>query len=743
VFNLIKTKEYLGYASISPQNCVIAGETGTWEMTYVVGKYGFDDAGSLRFAWRTVSDWGIPQFDRPNEEGYTTVWTNGHAKISAAFDVFERPFGNSILLKLSEGFLAEGDIIKITMGDTSKGSCGISAQSYCESEHAIKVFVDCFGTKVMEELPECIVLNVVSGPLHKVEAVIHPTVTVGEKFEILIRALDEFGNSCRDYEGEVFLTIPEFESSEYSIPASVFFTKNDKGSKRITECIIYKEGPFHVKAKEANSVFETLSNGGTVRKVNEYNLFWGDMHGQTNFTIGTGSLDEYFSFARDVGGVDFTGWQGNDFEIDDEKWLSVREKTKEYNAPEKFIVFLGYEWSGVTPRGGDHNVYFLDDNEHFYPSSNGLDRKHKTDLKYNAPFVNDLYKICAGRKDVLTIPHVGGRHGNLDYYNPEFTSVIEIHSHHGTFEWFAKEAMRRRIKVGFVASSDDHTCRPGLSYPLGKSGNTLTSFDVGSGYVGVYAKSLTREGIWEALKNRRCYASDMGRIRLAVHVDSHWMGEEINCAESPEIKVSVVGSSPVDTIQLYNWDELIQTNNMRKKSKNKIRISWSGVRVRTRKKSASWDGQLHIKNGKILSAKEYAFDKQEQGIKFISNQKVTWTSNTSGEYDGIILDIESREDTKLYFSSKQTRFSLDAKEITEYPITFSAGGEDLKVEVVLANEEILTEKEYLDACSKDIVVKAPVIQEGLNAYWARVLLKDGHMAWSSPIFVNYSKQETL
>ena len=42
-------------------------------------------------------------------------------------------------------------------------------------------------------------------------------------------------------------------------------------------------------------------------------LYCGDMHGQTKETVATGSLDLYFSFARDMAGLDFTAWQGNDF----------------------------------------------------------------------------------------------------------------------------------------------------------------------------------------------------------------------------------------------------------------------------------------------------------------------------------------------------------------------------------------------------------------------------------------------
>ncbi len=48
--------------------------------------------------------------------------------------------------------------------------------------------------------------------------------------------------------------------------------------------------------------------------------FWGDIHGQSEETIGTGSADEYFAFARDRAFVDACGHQGNDFQITQAFW---------------------------------------------------------------------------------------------------------------------------------------------------------------------------------------------------------------------------------------------------------------------------------------------------------------------------------------------------------------------------------------------------------------------------------------
>ena len=735
---MIVDRKHIGYAKLISPKEIVVGETCTLVIEFHVGSYGIDDGGNIRIAWRRVSDWESPQFTDPVGYGYTTVWTDGAAKVTLFQEPYERPFSNSLRINISDGYLKEGDLIRITIGDTSQGGKGSRAQSYCESAHEIRVFSDPFGTYRFFECEERLKMSIVSGEPHEIQAVIPASVNPGKDFDIVVRCLDKFGNPCSTFKGDIELSIPELDGLEYCITRRVSMRSSDCGKVRLSGNKVWTKGPFHVKAVCAAWDFKTYSNACFCQDPTQLDLYFGDMHGQNDLTIGTGSLDEYFSFARDVSAVDFVGWQGNDLEIDLEKWQAVREKTQEYNDEGRYVVFLGYEWSGNTPTGGDHNVYFLGDSEDYYPSSNALtlDRSIKPENSANPLPV--LLEKFHGRDDVMLVPHIGGRRADLSFYDPRYMHNIEIHSHHGIFEWFAFDAMKRRLKAGFVAASDDHTCRLGMSYPLYKHGKKAhTAFDVASGLTGVYASALTKQAIWDGLCARRCYASTLGRVALLVKAGEYYMGEEISVDEIPELYIRVAGSAPIEKVIIYDWEEKIAEKRLLPVSKHRIRINWSGVVRRARKKSADWSGMLRIENGSLLSAKAVCFDRIDQGIISQDTSKVVWRSSTSGDIDGLELDLQFDERTILSFDTQYASFTILVSKITENAIEFDGGGENLKVEVSLASEVPCDEIEYLRSCVAELKEDLkPLKVEKENAIWVKVVQIDGQMAWSSPIFID-------
>ncbi|MCY4141089.1 MAG: hypothetical protein OXF56_22835 [Rhodobacteraceae bacterium] len=86
----------------------------------------------------------------------------------------------------------------------------------------------------------------------------------------------------------------------------------------------------------------TFSNRMSVRD-SELVQYSGDLHGQSEETIGTGTAEQYLAFARDRAFLDACAHQGNDFRITDAFWNRVNSLTARFDQPGRFVALPGYE----------------------------------------------------------------------------------------------------------------------------------------------------------------------------------------------------------------------------------------------------------------------------------------------------------------------------------------------------------------------------------------------------------------
>ena len=137
--------------------------------------------------------------------------------------------------------------------------------------------------------------------------------------------------------------------------------------------------------------------------------YWADLHGQSGETIGMGSAEAYFRYARDSAFVDMVGHQGNDFQITDAFWKKLNELTAEFDKPGKFVCLPGYEWSGNTGMGGDRNIFYRHEGRPIRRSSHILvEGQTSTEAIYTA---DKLFEFLKG-EDCCVIAHVGGRYAD-------------------------------------------------------------------------------------------------------------------------------------------------------------------------------------------------------------------------------------------------------------------------------------------------------------------------------------------
>jgi hypothetical protein len=211
------------------------------------------------------------------------------------------------------------------------------------------------------------------------------------------------------------------------------------------------------------------------------------------------------------------------------------------------------------------------------------------------------------------------------------------------------------------------------------------------------------------------------------------MGDELTVNQPPTISVEVIGTTGVEKVEIIRGVETVHVQQPAPSNSlsNTIKIVWSGARVTTRRRNTDWSGELTLDKGKIKSAEEFAFDLPWDGIIERTDQRVRWSSTTSGDFDGLILNVEAPDDARLSFNTKPVQFSFQIGQLRQ-PLTVEAGDFEQKVQVSCLSGEEMPVHVQFDYTDREA-------RPGVHAYWVKCLLTDGEKAWSSPIFVNYDK----
>lgn len=490
------------------------------------------------------------------------------------------------------------------------------------------------------------------------------------------------------------------------------------------------------------------------------NLYWGDLHNHNAVGYAKGSLERTYDIAKSH--LDFfcftphTHWHDmpempqqahmkwvHGFKVTADNWDKVKQMANENYKPGTFVPFIGYEWHSSS----DGDVHMI------YPGDVGK-------LNYTA----DIKKLQALAKEsnALLVPHHPAykllwRGQNWASLDVSVSPVLEIFSEHGnaesdrspyryirhsmggrhtvnTLQWLLKQG----VKVGVVASTDDHLGYPGA---------------YGEGLAAVYADELTRESVLDAIKARRTYGINMDRIALDFRLNGHWMGESIANATSRNIYVKAIGKGVVDRVEILKNNEVIHRefpidqpvgkNSWDKPVLCRVEFGWGPWGDLNMARVCDWDFNVDVKNGKVLSvtpcfqAGPYVEDKRNLVSNVTENgcNVVSYTSRKQAYEEratnAIILEIQGSPETTVDLSldlPTEMTVSKTLGELAESSDIFFTGrftAESILMHRVVFHENYFTEFEFEDKGTG----------ESTDWYYARVVQTNGSLAWSSPIWV--------
>ena len=250
------------------------------------------------------------------------------------------------------------------------------------------------------------------------------------------------------------------------------------------------------------------------------------------------------------------------------------------------------------------------------------------------------------------------------------------------------------------------------------------------------AEVLTRDAIFEAIRQRRCYAVTAAqRIHVELTVNGLPIGAEGQAGGPVTLTGRAVGTGPVERVDIYRGLEIIRTLSPYRpasvEGSRRYRIAWAGSRVRGRDRLTTWDGSLELTAGRIVDAVPFAMENPEKGITARTDSRVGWVSNTTGDDDGVDLTLDAPAATILRFRTPVIDLDVPLADLSDgTTLTFPAGGIDLRVFM-----RRLPARDFAREITIDHTDAAP--PRGIcHAYWIRVTQEDGAQAWTSPVYLN-------
>ena len=299
----------------------------------------------------------------------------------------------------------------------------------------------------------------------------------------------------------------------------------------------------------------------------QHHVYWGDVHGHTRLSDGKGTVDDYFKYARDVSKLDFVIATDHDFgnaspwRMPKEDWTLTQDSADRHTKNGRFVAIAGYEWTSQTkywtdvdkgiaserlfpgpPRFYNHkNVYFPSHVDYIFsakdPAYNNPKGLAEAVRKYGGLVHNchpteglegrDQFAYDASCYDVIANIEMGP--DTLYYQGTKYDLG---------WETVVRAFLNRGGKTGFVGGTDTHEGRPAAR-------------------TAVLAWELTRPAVFEALRHRRNYVVTNARIVLDFQVNGHFMGEEIEIEDKPEIVAEIKGTDEVEQVVIVRDGSII------------------------------------------------------------------------------------------------------------------------------------------------------------------------------------------
>lgn len=275
-----------------------------------------------------------------------------------------------------------------------------------------------------------------------------------------------------------------------------------------------------------------------------YNQYRGQLHSHTNYSDGLGDIIEAYSWARNQANLDFFAVTDHSQMLDNdltatldyhqsEEWAFSKAVADQCNEDGEFVSILGYEQSYYDKTSGHMNTF----NTEGFLSSNTVNLQQYYDA------------ISSHKESFSQFNHPGttwGDFNNFGYYTKERDDVIQLlevgngpgsqlNQGYWRCDAYYSKALDKGWHIAPTNGQDNH------QRYWGNSNDFRTV---------ILAKELTRDAIFDAIKDHRVYAAEDSNVEVDYSLNGYVMGSIIDdTLNSVDINVTITDPDVNDLVQ--------------------------------------------------------------------------------------------------------------------------------------------------------------------------------------------------
>lgn len=309
-----------------------------------------------------------------------------------------------------------------------------------------------------------------------------------------------------------------------------------------------------------------------------YTLVYGNLHEHSEnspcWPAGTdGTLHEDYRFGMFTENYDFVGITDHGYSMTEVYWRKNLRLAEFYNEPGKFVALPAMEWTlrsdkdldGIQYGAGHYNVIFasVDDGKKFIRNEQEIYNVYTPETNNSVALWKFLH---ANNIDCISIPHHPADEVHpvdWDVYDDKYVPVVELFQCRGNSEYpgcprefnlerhsttkhkraFVNYALKeKKYKMGFVASGDHN--------------------GMGVGVAALWVKELSRDGILEAMRSKRCFATTGDKIIVDFGVNDETSGSVVKTDKVPHLKMMVKGQRELEKVEVLRNSEVVKVFNL-------------------------------------------------------------------------------------------------------------------------------------------------------------------------------------